>query len=177
MRAVYVMCDGTLRKIGISSRPKIRRSQVQREAGSSVTLEHQFWVTDSDIAARVEIMAHALAGTPARKREWFAISVDDAAEVIKEAINRLGGVISEAGIEGVSRSQKEAIRRHKIKKRQEGFSSCTVYRSERARAELKKRASIFGSQQAAFEALIDIEYERMISARERGEPYPVVASA
>lgn len=163
MRAVYVMCDGTLRKIGISSRPKLRRSQVQMEIGRKVALKHQFWITDAALAARVEIMAHALAGTPVLKREWFNVSASEACEFIAEAISRLGAITVSGRREATSDSQKRAIANHRSKKIEAGFRACTFTLSEGARSELKMRAKTFGSQAAALEAAIDEAYDKMVA--------------
>lgn len=166
------MCDGNLRKIGISGNPGIRRSQIQADRGCRVELKHQFWIDDHAAAARVEIMAHALAGSPVIGREWFDISSGAACEAVVEAITRIGAKTTSGHKPPVAEAQKSAMRRYREKRIAAGFKACSFLMSEKAKESLVRHAKVHGSQERAMEALIDKEYERMIAAREAGAAYP-----
>lgn len=161
MRAIYVMCDGTYRKIGISRHPLHRVKEISFNLGRDVVLKHQFWISEDDIAARVEIMSHALAGSPVLGREWFDITEAECISVISESISRLGAtlVLDHIG-PGTPLSTKRAKRSYAKRRADMGYKALTFTASVKARDDIKRHAKKYGSQSLALEALIDREYEK-----------------
>lgn len=163
MKAVYVMCDGSSRKIGISHRPKDRRSQLQGLHDCPISIVKEFWMKDHALASRVEIMAHALAGNPVIGKEWFDISAQEACEAVVHAMEILSADECAApNLPKMSDAQKRALEKQKAKGLAEGTCIVSVRLNEPTRKAIKSRAAMsFQTIPQFLEGLINQKYEEL----------------
>lgn len=154
-RAIYIMCDGQYRKIGIAVKPSARRGQIELSIGKPVKLLTAIWFENSEAVAKMERHAHILAGQCVRGREWFDITDRQAYDILEKVIEESGEVEIETPHEtSVTESAARAHRKYMASLLDKGYQVVAFRLSRKDRDRLDLLAKSYGSRKKVIEALL-----------------------
>jgi len=158
-RAIYIMCDGEYRKIGIAAKPSSRRVQLEASVGKPIQLLTAMFFEDGKAVAAMERRAHFFAseisGGPIRGREWFRITDQQAYEILERVAKESGHAEVETPHQkSVTEAQARAHRKYMASLIDRGYTTVTVRLSRRVRERLDLLAKSYGSRQKVIESLL-----------------------